>query len=205
VARLLREQDAPVDDLHQIRNTADPHIQRRGAVSLGNMPQHFDVQLLPGHDLLELPVLLFPLLQLFGLLGLHPPILLPPTQVSRFTHLQGLQHGRLILASIEHRIRIPQLPNNLLRRMPLPPSRCHLPVSFRPSWALRPSYQVDRFFKGRPAANRADVDSSSDFCAEGPCCQSGFVSLIQPKQEWTVSRTKSVRPGPAGRRCCRPF
>jgi hypothetical protein len=45
-------------------------------------------------------------------------------------HLQGLQHGRQILPSIEHRVRITQLPHNLLRTFASSSSRVSLP-----SWA----------------------------------------------------------------------
>jgi hypothetical protein len=43
----------------------------------------------------------------------------------RFAHLQGLQHGREVLAGVEHRVGVRQLPHNLLRTVPLPSPRRH--------------------------------------------------------------------------------
>jgi hypothetical protein len=40
-----------------------------------------------------------------------------------------LQHRRLILARVEHRIRVPQLSHNLLWRITLPSLRTHQKVS----------------------------------------------------------------------------
>jgi tetratricopeptide (TPR) repeat protein len=69
--------------------------------------------------------LVLKLLETLGLLGLHPAVLRSPTIIGRLADLQGLQHRRLVLPSIEHRIRVPKLPHNLLRRMPLPSLRRH--------------------------------------------------------------------------------
>lgn len=71
------------------------------------MLQHLNVQSLVGHDLFQPAVLVFEFLEPLGFLGLHPAVLRSPAIEGRLTDLQGLQHRRLILARIEHRIRIP--------------------------------------------------------------------------------------------------
>ena len=84
------------------------------------MLQHLVVQRQVRHELLEPPVFILKELQTFRLIRLHPAVLVPPAVVRRFAHLQRLQHRRQILPGRQHRVRISQLPHDLLRTMPLP-------------------------------------------------------------------------------------
>ena len=68
------------------------------------------------------------------LLGLHPAILIPPPMIRRLAHTELLQHSADGLPRRQHRIRLTQLPHNLLRRMPLPT----LSLTSRTSLAERP-------------------------------------------------------------------
>ena len=64
----------------------------------------------------------------YRLLGLKPIPLTDgktPTAARRFADFQGLQDCRQVLPGVEHRIRVLQLPHNLLWTVPLPSSRRH--------------------------------------------------------------------------------
>ena len=85
------------------------------------MLQHLDVELLVRHDLLQPPILVFELLESLGFFGLHPSVLGPPAMQCRLADSQLFQHRRHVLSGVEHRVRIPQLRHDLLRRIPLAP------------------------------------------------------------------------------------
>ena len=83
------------------------------------------VQLGFGEQLLQPLVLLLQFLQTLCLFGLHPTVLISPTMERLFTDLQNLHDLADRLTRRQHRIRFSQLPDDLLRRVPLSLSLLH--------------------------------------------------------------------------------
>src|SRR5690606_27318848 len=120
-----------------------PLASERGSpVSLGDVLQRLDVQLLLRHQLLQPAVLFFQLLQSNRFGGLHPAVLVLPPQVARLADLERLQHRSQVLPGAEHRVRITQLPHDLFRTVSLTTLRTHA-RSPCPSGRLRPSQRAE--------------------------------------------------------------
>jgi hypothetical protein len=76
------------------------------------------VQGLLGDHLLQPRVFPLELLQALSLIGLHPAVLVPPPVPRRLGDLQMLEHPRQFGTSAELPLALPQLADDLLRRMP---------------------------------------------------------------------------------------
>jgi len=81
--------------------------------------QNLLVQRQVRHRFLQPSVLDLKLLQMLGLVGFHPAVLIPPAVERRLGNLQGLAYQRDVLPLRQQPIRIPKLTNNLLRSVSL--------------------------------------------------------------------------------------
>jgi transposase len=97
--------------------------QRRTPRGLGFYPsfrdllRRDDLQLLTGHDPLQRRVLTLQLLQPLHIVGLHPTELGTPAVIARLGNLQRLAHLRHRDAIGQHLVGLPELPDDLLRRV----------------------------------------------------------------------------------------
>ena len=86
-------------------------------LSLHRLFQDAQVQRLIGDELLELPVLLFQVLETAQLIGLQAAVLVTPTMISGFTDRQLLAHFAERAPGTEFRFRLAQLADDLLQCM----------------------------------------------------------------------------------------
>jgi hypothetical protein len=92
-------------------------------VSLQRIFEDLLVQLRLGQQLLQPFVLCLQFLQPLRLFGVHPPVLVPPAVERLLADLQSLRHLADRLAGRQHRVCLPDLPDNLLRPVLLPRHR----------------------------------------------------------------------------------
>src|SRR5438034_4356776 len=87
-------------------------------VSPRDLLQRLILEQLIGHDPLQPRVLTLQLLQPLRVVGLQAAVLEPPTMKRLLRHLELLRHEGDLLALPEQPVGLPQLPDDLLRRMP---------------------------------------------------------------------------------------
>src|SRR5690606_26502923 len=87
-------------------------------VSPGDLPKRVDLEFLVGHDLLQPPVLALQLLQAFRVVGLQAAVLVSPAVIRRLRHLQVPGHICHLGAFPQQPVSLPQLADDLIRRMP---------------------------------------------------------------------------------------
>lgn len=107
-----------------------------------------DIQRLIGDDPLQPRVLGLQLLQALHVLGLHPAELVAPPKVRLLGDLQLLDHLRQLHPLAEQPVGLPQLANDLLRRMPA--SRHAIAPSTHSPGSTKLSQRPDRS-QGGPA------------------------------------------------------
>ena len=95
-------------------------------------------------SLLLTAVLLLELLQPLRVVSLQPSVLRPPAVQRLLRHLELLRDQRDLVALPEQPIGLPQLPDDLLRRMPASRTSHRSDCPPRPTWAVRLSMRPDR-------------------------------------------------------------
>ena len=97
----------------------------------GDLLERVDLEFLVGDDPLQPRVLALQLAQPFGVVGLHPAVLVAPAVVGRSEISTRLAASAIVCPSSEQPLHLPQLAHNLLRRVPSVVSpRCPPPPTF---------------------------------------------------------------------------